>query len=136
MSNKKPRLGHETLILGPMPIRAINAALALELDEGLAVLIPAIRLHVLRRHPEDYERLLPHVASVITAPQFIGDDFKNPGKVELIARVPAAGGPLLVAVDLTMNQHGQYEVRSFYPVAEEKIQGRLSKGYLKRVQIG
>ncbi|KAA0592973.1 hypothetical protein J2848_005670 [Azospirillum lipoferum] len=135
MPKKKPKLGHETLDLGPLPVDAINKALSLELEAGTAVLIPAIQLHVLRRHPEDYERLLPHVASVVNAPQFIGDDIRNPGKIELIARVPSVDSVLLVAVDVEVNANGQYEVRSFYPIAEDKVQNRLRKGYLKRVPI-
>jgi hypothetical protein len=122
------------LQLGPLPVQTINRTLETELDPGEAVLTAGVQTHASRRHPEEYARCLPHVAAVVTNPLYIGDDFKNPGSIELISRVPALGSGLLVAVCVEKNGDGEYEVRSFYPVNDQKIRGRLSKGFLKIAQ--
>ncbi|MGR0185437.1 hypothetical protein [Azospirillum aestuarii] len=132
--SKKPTLDHETLELGPLPVDAINHTLGLELEPGDAVLLPIISRHVLKRHPEDHRRCLAHVGTVIQNPLFAGDDFNNPGKFELIARVPAVGAPLLVSIEMEKNEDGLYEVRSFYTMQEQKVQNRLRKGFLKPLQ--
>ncbi|WP_431857972.1 hypothetical protein [Azospirillum sp.] len=134
MKSKKPSLDTETLLLGPLPTDAINWALDLDLEPGVTVLTAIISKHVRRRHPDDHARCLPHVASVVAAPLYVGDDFRNPGKIELIGRVSALGSALLVAVEMTRNERGEYEVRSFYPVKDGKVQHRLQRGFLKRVQ--
>lgn len=131
---RKPRIEHETLELGPLPVQVINRTLDRELREGDAILTGIIQRHVLRSHPDDYSRCLLHVAAVVLNPLFIGEDFKNPGKIELIARVPAIKGPMLVAVEVETMVDGKYEVRSFYPISETKIENRLAKGFLKRAQ--
>ena len=77
---------------------------------------------------------MPHVAAVVMNPLYVGDDFKNPGCIEVISRIPTIGSGLLVAVSIEQNDKGQYEIRSFYPVSDGKIQNRLTKGYLKRTQ--
>ena len=46
----------------------------------------------------------------------------------------ALGTAILVAVCVELNANGQYEARSFYPVSETKVQNRLAKGFLCRVQ--
>ncbi|MDB5437835.1 MAG: hypothetical protein JWM33_262 [Caulobacteraceae bacterium] len=73
---------------------------------------------------------MPHVASTVQSPQFLGDDFKNEGAIELVSRVPALGGGLLVALTVVPDGAGRYNVLSFYPVGNAKIENRRQKGHL------
>jgi hypothetical protein len=120
-SNKKNRA--ISLLLGPFPAETINRTLLTELEPGDAVLTAGVQKHVLREHPNDFAWCLPHVATVVTNPLYVGDDFKNPGYIEMISRVPGQKTGLLVAVCIKVNGEGQYEVRSFYPVRNEKSAG-------------
>jgi len=61
--------------------------------------------HAARQHPEEYAKCLPHIEAVVNKPFFIGDDHKNHNKIELIARVPALGSGLLVAVTIEPGGH-------------------------------
>lgn len=122
------------LELGPFPAETVNLTLGMELEPGAAVLTAVVQKHVLQRHRDDYPKCLPHVAGVIANALFIGDDFHNPGTIELISRIPSLGAALLVAVCVEINGDRQYEVRSFYPISEKKIENRLAKGFLKRAQ--
>jgi len=61
---------------------------------------------------------------------YLGDDFANHGKIELISRIPALGDALLVAVDVTMDRQGRYNVASFYQISQAKIDNRKDKGRL------
>lgn len=83
-----------------LPADAINDTLGTELEPGEVVFsIPAQR-HALRQHPDDFARCLPHVGGVVTGPLYVGDDFRSPGKIELVSCLPVLGGGLLVAVGL------------------------------------
>jgi hypothetical protein len=130
--NHKPAL--VPLQFGPLPVRTINKTLSLDLEDGDVRLSINAQKHATTRHPEDYARCLPHVAQVVSNPLFIGDDIKNDGSIELIGRVPALGASLLVAVSLTKSEDGHYDILSFYPVSEQKIEGRVKKGFLSPAQ--
>jgi hypothetical protein len=129
---KRPKL--VDLLIGPFPADTVNLTLDLELEPGNIVLTAGVQKHVQREHGSDYGRCLPHVARVVCDPLYIGDDFRNSGYIEMIARVTAIGTAVLVAVCVEVNGRGQYEVRSFYPVSEQKIANRLGKGFLIRAQ--
>jgi len=116
-----------------MPVDSIRRTIDRDLDPGTVVLTVPHQIHVQKSHPADYGRCLPHVAAILAYPLFIGDDFKNDG-IELIARVSAIGSPMLVAVKIDLTEKGTYEVSSFYPISEKKIQNRLDKGFLKPAQ--
>ena len=118
------------LDLGPLPVDLINRATGLELEPGNAFLSINAQKHAAKRHPLDYSRGLPHVAAVIANPMYLGDDFNNRGKIELVARIAALGSALLVAVEITTDHHGRYNVTSFYPIAQWKIDSRRYKGHL------
>ena len=61
---------------------------------------------------------------------YLGDDFNNRGKIELVARVAALGNALLVAVEVTKDDNGRYNVTSFYRISQKKIDNRREKGRL------
>ena len=51
---------------GKLPTDAINAALALELEQGDVVMSVNAQRHAQKRHPNDYARCFPYVALVGT----------------------------------------------------------------------
>lgn len=126
MSRRQP-----TLNIGPLPAERINKALGTELLAGDVLVTSACQIHAARRHPDDYPVILPHIAEVVREPLYVGDDFRNAGKIELIGRV--AGWPrfALVAVSVRLNEAGAYEVASFYFVSAAKIEARKAAGYLR-----
>lgn len=119
------------LPLCPMPVEVINATIETELEPGNVMLGRGAQVHALSRHPDEYPLCLPHVASVVASPLYIGDDFRNAGSIELIGRVPALGSFMLVAVTVERDAAGYYNVCSFYPISEKKIQPRRERGFLK-----
>jgi hypothetical protein len=62
---------------------------------------------------------------------YIGDDFKNPGFIELIGYAGAISTFILVAVSTKKDDRGNYGVASLYPVSREKIDSRRNKGFLR-----
>lgn len=118
------------LNFGAMPVEAINFTLGHEIDCGDVVFSGRAQLHAAARHPDDYERVLPHVASIVASPLYIGDDFKNPGKVELIGKVPRQGDFLLVAVTIEKDSNEAYNIASIYVLSENKVEGRRAKSRL------
>lgn len=122
------------LDLGELPIDLIWNTLGIELEPGRVRLSEGVRIHIKRRHPDDYARCLPFIGSVVASPLYMGDDFKNPGKIEFVSRLPAAGGGgTLVAISLTISDDGWYELSTFYPVSKAKIENRRAKNHLKSV---
>ena len=79
--SKRPRK-QPVLELGPLPIDTINCTMGTELEPGDVVFSSAAQVHAARRHPTEYSQCLPHLAKVICNPLYIGDDHKNPGKIE------------------------------------------------------
>ncbi len=132
---KKVRLRLESYVFGELPVQAINTALDLELESGRAVMSVRAQKHAQRRHPPDYARCFPHVAAVITSPLYVRDDFINEGKLELVGRPVGLADYLLVAVELALDDQGRYNVVSFYPVSEAKVQKRRESGHLRRVTL-
>lgn len=122
------------LPLCDLPAEVINQTINTEIEAGLVILTRAAQIHASRRHPDEYPLCLPHIAAVIAGPLYIGDDAKNPGYIELISRVPAVGGFILVAVNIEMKDDGTYHVASFYMVSEKKIARRREKGFLYNAQ--
>jgi hypothetical protein len=117
-------------LFGILPVGVINASLELELDAGEVVMPVNAQIHAQRKRPADYARCFPHVAAVIAEPLYLGDDFRNQGKIEMIGRPLALGVPLLVAVELTKDVDGRYSVTSFYPISEKKVENRRLKRHL------
>jgi hypothetical protein len=96
-----------TLILGDLPVGCINRTLQMELEAGKVVVTSAAQKHVQSHHPKDYSLLLPHIATVVLDPLYIGDDLRNPGKIELIKSVPGLDQFALVAVAIERDGKGQ-----------------------------
>lgn len=119
------------LILGALPSEMLNRLFGFELDPGEVILSGAAQKHSAKRHPEDYPFCLPHISSIVTSPLYAGDDLLNPGKIELIGRIPSENLIILVAVNLEIDTNGCYHVASFYRISEKKVENRRLKGHLK-----
>ncbi|MEW6596597.1 MAG: hypothetical protein AB1429_03770 [Pseudomonadota bacterium] len=131
-----PRRALVELHFGQLPVERINRTLDLELEPGEVIFTRSAQAHAERHHPQDFPKCLPYVGLITQSPQFVGDDFRNAGKIELISRIPSLGGGVLVAVTVERDRHGRYHVASVYPVSEAKIQNRRRQGYLKPLQGG
>jgi hypothetical protein len=103
----------------------------MELEEGETVLTANHQVHAARKHPDEYPLFLPHIAQIIAFPLYIGDDFKNSGKIELIGRIPVLGTHVLIAVNTQLDKKGRYKVSSFYSIKPQQVESRKAKGYLK-----
>jgi phage-Barnase-EndoU-ColicinE5/D-RelE like nuclease3 len=119
------------LVLGPLPVDAINKTIGTELEPGDVVFSRAAQVHAARRHPIEYPLCLPHLAHVICDPLYVGDDHKNPDAIELIGRIHVVNSFVLVAIEMTKDTNGRYNVRTFYPVNKEKVDNRRKRGFLK-----
>lgn len=130
MSVKKKKV---PLFFGPVPAVAINAALDMEIEPGDAVMPFNAQKHARNKRPVEYARCLPHVAAVISTPLYVRDDFRNTDKIELVGRPDGMTDYLLVAVEIVLDEQGRYNVTSFYPISEKKVQNRRESGHLVRV---
>lgn len=119
------------LNFGLLPVDHIKATLEIDLEVGEVVMSANAQKHASRRHFSDYNLCLPFIAGVLADPLYLGDDFNNSGKIEVIGRPHRLGQPLLIAVEITKDDKGQYNLVSFYPVSDVKIQNRRQKGFLK-----
>ncbi|OYW51342.1 MAG: hypothetical protein B7Y36_09990 [Novosphingobium sp. 28-62-57] len=120
---------------GPLPVQGINAALALELDPGEVVMSVRAQQHVQRKRPQEFARCFPHVASVILTPLYVRDDFNNDGKIEMVGRPAGLAEWLLVAVEVSIDSAGKYNITSFYPLSETKVEKRREAGHYRRVLL-
>lgn len=112
------------LLFGQLPIQTIKYTLGFELEPGQVSMSVNAQFHASKKHPNEYGKCLPHVAGVIATPLYLGDDERNVGKIELVGRPAGLTEPLLVAVEITRDQKGHYNVTSFYPISETKVQDR------------
>ncbi len=128
--DKKKKPTYVDLHLGPLPVEAINRTLGHELEPGDVIFTAAAQAHAYRSHRSDFPRCLPHVGAVAITPQFLGDDFKNLGKIELVARVPSLGSGVSVALVIEPDANGRYNVCSLYPVSYRTIENRRQDGHL------
>lgn len=132
----KPRkLKLAPYLFGPLPVEGINDALALELDPGDVVMSIRAQKHAQSHHPHDYARCFPHVASIVTGPLYVRDDFRNADKIEMVGKAVGLPDWLLVAVEITMDDDGRYNVTSFYPLSAKKVENRKESGHLRRVVL-
>lgn len=128
--SKKPSKQPE-LVLGPLPTEIIRATIGIDLDAGSVIVSAAAQRHAASRHPDEYGLCVPLLAGVIANPLYVGDDFKNEGKIEIIGGVLAPDSLLLIAVCIETDADGRYHVASFYPISRKKAQNRRDKGYLR-----
>ncbi len=105
----------------------------MELAAGEVRISVAAQVHAKSRHPDDYPRCFPYLDKVIANPLYVRDDFRNNGKIELVGSPVGLDEWLLVAVTLSLDSDGYYNVVSFYPISERKVMKRRESGHLRRL---
>lgn len=130
---KKPKF--IDLFPGAAPVDAIYATLGIEMDEGdVKCAAPALN-HAAKRHPQDVPVILPHLSNIISNPLYMGDDFRNPDKIELVGKIAGRSGAALVAITIAMNEaDGYYHVCSMYLITQSELDKKRSKGILKNAR--
>jgi len=121
---------------GDMPVKAIYLTLGIEAEEGAVKCgAPAIK-HAQANHPEDVPTIIPHLSQLIESPLYMGDDHRNPGKIEFVGRIPGQAGAALVAVTVERNENdGFYHVCSMYMISQAELDKKRDKGILRNVKI-
>jgi hypothetical protein len=107
--------------------------LGYELDEGAVVFSINAQKHALKRHPNDYWACLPFIANILANPLYLGDDLNNNDRIEFVGRPPTLGTPILVAIEIKLDGNGCYNICSFYPISQGKVNDRIHKRHLKIV---
>lgn len=127
---KKPKF--IDLFPGAAPVDAIYATLGIEMDEGdVKCAAPALN-HAAKRHPQDVPVILPHLSDIISNPLYMGDDLRNPDKIELVGKIAGRSGAALVAITIVMSEaDGYYHVCSMYMITQSELDKKRSKGILK-----
>ena len=128
--SRKRHNQHLALALGQLPIKKIERTLGYELDPGEVVFSVGAQIHAAKKHPEDFKSYLAFVGTVIADPLYLGDDMRNPGKIEFISRLRGQAGGLLVAVEICRDAFGKYNVCSIYTIKQSQIETRRLKGFL------
>lgn len=118
-----------------MPDDAVYKTLQIELDPGDVKFSAPAQRHAYKGHPEDVPLIIPHLSQVISDPMYMGDDFKNPGKIEFVRMIPGTGKSALIAITIQMNDDdGYYHVCSSYLITQSEVDKKRDKGILKHVK--
>lgn len=83
--------------------------------------------HVQKRHPGDVCHLA-HVSSVISNPDYVGHNPKEPDSIELVKVI---GDNVMVCVKLDQTENRLY-VASVFTITNAKLQSRINSGRLKK----
>lgn len=119
---------------GDFPDDIVYKTLQIEAEPGEVVFSVAAQMHANRRHPQDAAVIIPHLSQVIQDPAYVGDDFRNPGKIELVRMIPNTDNRFaLVAVTVERDAAGVYHVCSSYLISQSEVDKKRSKGILKNV---
>ena len=94
---------------------------------GSIYMSPGVMTHVQKRHPNCVS-YLPQISSIITTPDYIGRNPKEPNSIEL---VKVLDKNIQVAIKLDLKDNYLY-VASLYDVPQGKINRRLQSGRLKK----
>lgn len=131
--NKKKKASQSDFFEG-LPVDAINKVLGIEMDPGSVELSAGARRHAESRHPGDVPLILPHLAGIVRSPLYVGDDHRNPGKIEIVGRIPGQHGGALVAIELEDFDHnGTYNICSMYLITQRKIDKKREDKILKNL---
>ena len=123
------------IIAGEMPADLIENTLNIEVDPGQVKFSAAAQQHAYIKHPGDVPLIVPHLSQIIASPSYMGDDFKNPGKIELVSRIQGVPGAALVALTVERNEtDGFYHVCSSYMITQSELDKKRDKGILKVVK--
>lgn len=117
------------------PDELVYRTLEIEVDPGEVVFSVPAQKHAHRRHPEDAPLIVPHLSQVIEDPMYIGDDLRNPGKIELVRAITGSGGRFaLIAITVERDKSGVYHVCSSYLISQSEVDKKRQKGILRNVR--
>ncbi len=121
---------------GVMPDDEIFRTLGIELDPGDVKFSAPAQRHAHRRHPADVPLIIPHLSQIISTPTYLGDDFRNSGKIELVGRISTVPGKAaLIALTVEKDEtDGFYHVCSSYLITQSELDKKRDKGILKIVK--
>lgn len=122
------------LFPGSMPDDDIYDTLEIEIDPGDVKFSAAAQKHAYKRHGAEVQQIIPHLSQIISDPMYMGDDFKNPGKIEFVRRIPGISKSALVALTVEKNEDGYYHVCSSYLITQSEVDKKRQKGILKNVK--
>jgi hypothetical protein len=115
---------------GNFPDNIVHKTLGIEVEPGEVIFSVPAQNHANRNHPGDAALIIPHLSQVIEDPMYVGDDFNNVGKIELVRMIPNSGGQsALIAVTVEMDDKGFYNICSSYLIKKR------NKGILKNVKL-
>lgn len=121
---------------GAMPDEVIYRTIELEIEPGDVKFSAAAQKHAVRRHPADLPKIVPHLSQIIGSPTYIGDDHRNPGKIEFVGRIPGVDGAALIALTVEKDEtDGFYHVCSSYFITQSELDKKRDKGILRIVRI-
>jgi hypothetical protein len=128
VSNKR----YAQLLLGPLPVELINATLGVDLEPGDAILTARAHRHIAKDHAEDYATVMTYIQVLISSPTYIGQSPHHGEAFEMVRRVivPNREEIILAAINLTRNDHGNYNVHSAYRLKEHQVTRRIQLGHL------
>ena len=119
---------------GKCPDDIVYRTLEIEADPGEVIFSVPAQKHANKRHPGDAQFIVPHLSQVIEDPMYVGDDFRNPGKIELVRMIPNTGGKsALIAVTVEPDEDGVYNICSSYLITQSEVDKKRDKGILKNV---
>ena len=123
------------LLPGDFPHDAVFKTLGVEADPGPVKFSAPAQRHAMRRHPQDLPRIIPSLSKIIISPLYMGDDFRNPGKIEFVGRIPGLSGGALIALTVDRNEtDGYYHVCSAYMISQADLDRKRDKNVLKVVR--
>jgi hypothetical protein len=111
-----------------LPYQSINALLSLTLKHGTVHLSDKTIQHIRERHSKDYDLCLTSIDTIVTAPDFIGQEPHHLENFEVVKRIGEV--MVLVAIGSVPNEYGKYPVLSSYIIPHNAMQRRLRKGHL------
>lgn len=130
MSNKKS-ISLRDIPGGKMPCDIIKKTLGIYVEPGDVVLSVAAQKHIIKRHPGELEYILPRLSQVIENPLYIGDDHRNPGKIEFVTPLPARDRFILISVTIEKNSgENNYHVCSAFLISQSKTDKRRNEKIL------
>ena len=104
-----------------------NQLLKINLPVLQIVMSGGLKKHIAKNHP-DCLQYMPDIREIITSPDYVGHNPKEPDSVEYVKQL---GANLLVAVKLDAKNNRMY-VASLYDISPAKLSKRIASGRLVR----
>jgi len=121
------------LNLGPLPHDLVAGILNTPMPNGLVHFTAGAQWHSYQRHGEEFLSCHAYLAQTVAAPTYVGQaPHHRLQGFEMVLDVPNGDLRVLMALTLRPCNEGIYNVKSVYPIDENKLARRLRKGVLSR----